>query len=242
MARKRNQTTVDMLGVTFGPLEGEPGPCVSSDNSMFYLTYDKGEEFFSIYENEVRFYKGVEDAVRRHPFYSKYIKYLIDVVGIKSCQVLPNIEIPDDKKSKVTIEMHHGPMLTLFDVAQIVTTWYRKHNCDHITTCFIANAIIEEHRLNNVRTVLLAKSVHQQVHEGNIFLNYNQGFGYTDVFLEKYKEGISDSMADKINRYIEESKENDSYDNDVLKLAEKFKQWGNNDFAEFNPEGVSYSE
>lgn len=241
MARKK-QSTVDMLGVTFGPLEGEIGPCVSSDNSMYYLTYDKGEEFFSIYENQVRFYKGVEDAVRRHPFYSKYIKYLIDVVGIKNCQVLSNIEIPDDKKSKITIEMHHGPMLTLFDVVQIVTDWYRNKNYDRITTCFIANSVLEEHRLNNVRTVLLAKSVHQQVHEGQIFLNYNQGFGYTDVFLNKYIDGVSDAMADKINRYIKECEEHDSYDNDVLKLAVKFKQWGNNDFADYNPEGVEYSE
>lgn len=241
MARNK-QNTVDMLGVTFGPLEGETGPCVSSDNSMYYLSYDKGEDFFSIYENEIRFYKGVEDAVRRHPFYNRYIKYLIDIVGIRTCQVLSNIEIPDNKKSKVTIEMHHGPMLTLFDVVQIVTTYYRKMNYEHITTCFIANVIIEEHRLNDVRTVLLSKSVHQQVHEGEIFLNYNQGFGYTDVFLEKYEKGIDDSMASKINKYIEESKEHDSYDNDVLKIAEKFKQWGNNDFADFNPEGVEYIE
>lgn len=241
MARNK-QNTVDMLGVTFGPLEGETGPCVSSDNSMYYLSYDKGEDFFSIYENEIRFYKGVEDAVRRHPFYNRYIKYLIDIVGIRTCQVLSNIEIPDNKKSKVTVEMHHGPMLTLFDVVQIVTTYYRKMNYEHITTCFIANVIIEEHRLNNVRTVLLSKSVHQQVHEGEIFLNYNQGFGYTDAFLEKYEKGIDDSMASKINKYIEESKEHDSYDNDVLKIAEKFKQWGNNDFADFNPEGVEYIE
>lgn len=241
MARKK-QSTVDMLGVTFGPLEGEPGPCVSSDNSMYYLTYDKGEEFFSIYENEIRFYKGVEDAVRRHPFYSKYIKYLIDIVGIKGCQVLSNIEIPEGKKGNVTIEMHHGPMLTLFDVVDIMTHWYRAQNYPHITTCFIANAVLEEHRLNNVRTVLLAKSVHQQVHEGEIFLNYNQGFGYTDVFLKKYEAGITDAMADKINKYIEESKAHDSFDNDVLKLAAKFKQWGNNDFADYNPDGVEYGE
>lgn len=241
MARKKS-TTVDMLGVTFGPLEGEPGPCVSSDNSMFYLSYDKGEEFFSIYENEIRFYKGVEDAVRRHPFYSKYIKYLIDVVGIRTCQVLPNVEVSDNKKSKVVIEMHHGPMLTLFDVVEIITTYYRKLNYDRITTCFIANVVIEEHRLNNIRTVLLCKSAHQQVTEGNIFLNYNQGFGYTNVFLNKYKEGISDHMANKINRYIQESIENDSYDNDVFVIASKFKQWGNNDFADYSPEGVGYKD
>lgn len=227
------KNTSEMLGVTFSPLEGEPGPCVSSDNSMYYLPYDKGEEFFSIYENEVRFYKGVEDLVRHHPFYKKYIKYLIEVVGIRSCQVMPNIEVPDDKKSKVTIEMHHGPMLTLFDVCQIITQYYLAKHCPNITTAFIANVVIEEHRLNNVRVVLLSKSVHMQVTEGNVFLNYNMGFGNTEAFLVKYKEGITKPVAEKINRYIKQSIEHDSYDNDVFKIAERFKQWGNNDFDAF---------
>lgn len=227
------KNTAEMLGVTFSPLEGESGPCVSADNSMYYLPYDKGEEFFSIYENEIHFYKGVEDLVRHHPFYKKYIKYLIEVVGIKSCQVLPNIEIPDDKKSKVTIEMHHGPMLTLFDVCQIVTQYYLAKQYAKITTAFIANVVIEEHRLNNVRVVLLAKSVHQQVTEGNVFLNYNMGFGNTEAFLVKYREGITKPVQDKINKYIQQSIEHDSYDNDVFKIAERFKVWGNNDFDAF---------
>lgn len=227
------KNTAEMLGVTFSPLEGESGPCVSSDDSMYYLSYDKGDEFFSIYENEVHFYKGVEDLVRHHPFYKKYIKYLIEVVGIKTCQVMPNIEIPDDKKSKVTIEMHHGPMLTLFDVCEIVTQYYLAKRYEHITTAFIANVVIEEHRLNNVRTVLLSKSVHQQVTEGNVFLNYNMGFGDTETFLTKYREGITKPIADKINRYIQQSIEHDSYDNDVFRIAEKFKKWGNNDFDSF---------
>lgn len=227
------KNTSEMLGVTFSPLEGESGPCVSSDNSMYYLPYDKGEEFFSIYENEVHFYKGVEDLVRHHPFYKKYIKYLIEVVGIRSCQVMPNIEVPDDKKSKVTIEMHHGPMLTLFDVCQIVTQYYLAKQCPNITTAFIANVVVEEHRLNNVRVVLLSKSVHTQVTEGNVFLNYNMGFGNTEAFLVKYREGITKPVAEKINKYIQQSIEHDSYDNDVFKIAEKFKQWGNNDFDTF---------
>lgn len=226
--------TVDMLGVTFSPLEDETGPCVSSDASMYYLPYDKGEEYFSMYENEVHFYKGVEDLVRHHPFYKTYIKYLIEVVGMKTCQVLSNIEIPDDKKSKVVIEMHHGPILTLFDIAQIVTTFWRKKSYPNITTCFIANEIIEEHRQNRIRVVLLSKSVHQQVTEGNVFLNYNMGFGDTEAFLVKYREGITRPIAEKINKYIKQSEEHDSFDNDVFKLAERFKEWGNNDFDKFN--------
>lgn len=220
----------DMHGVIFDS-DPELGPVVDSDSSLFYLLFHKNEEFFSIYENEIAFYKGVEGLVRKHPFYKKYIKYLIDVVGIRTCQVLSNIEIDENaKKQKVTLEMHHGPILTLFDIVQIICGWLRAHGDDEITTFKVAKIIMEEHRLNNIRTVLVAKSVHQQIHDENIQLNYNQGFGDTQAFLEKYKEGVSKEMRRKINKYIEWSLENDSTDNDVLKLAETLRQWGNNDF------------
>lgn len=221
----------NMHGVIF---DNDPdlGPKVDSDSSLFYLLFDKNEEFFSVYENEISFYKEVEKLVRKHPFYSKYISYLINVVGIKTCQVLSNIEMDENaKKQKVTIEMHHGPILTLFDTVMIICNWLRA-NGHELTTFKVANIVIEEHRLNNIRTVLVSKSVHQQIHEGNIQLNYQQGFGDTQAFLEKYKDGVDKEMRQKINKYISWSLENDSMDNDVLKLAETMKQWGNNDFDE----------
>lgn len=221
----------NMHGVIFDN-DPELGPKVDSDSSLFYLLFDKNEEFFSVYENEITFYKEVEKLVRKHPFYSKYISYLINVVGIKTCQVLSNIEMDENaKKQKVTIEMHHGPILTLFDTVMIICNWLRA-NGHELTTFKVANIVIEEHRLNNIRTVLVSKSVHQQIHEGNIQLNYQQGFGDTQAFLEKYKDGVDKEMRQKINKYITWSLENDSMDNDVLKLAETMKQWGNNDFDE----------
>ena len=224
----------NMHGVIFDT-DPELGPIVDAESSLFYLLFHKNEEFFSIYENEITFYKGVESLVRKHPFYAKYIKYLIDVVGIKTCQVLSNIELDENsKKQRVTIEMHHGPILTLFDIVQIVCGWLRATGDDEITTFKVAKIIIEEHRLNNIRTVLVSKSVHQQIHEGNIQLNYQQGFGNTQEFLEKYKDGVSKDMKAKINKYIEWSLENDSSDNDVLRLADTLREWGDNDFASIN--------
>ena len=169
----------DMHGVIFDQ-DPELGPKVDSDSSIFYLLFNKNEEFFSVYENEIVFYKGVESLVRKHPFYSKYINYIIDVVGIRTCQVLSNIEVEENKKKqKVTFELHHGPILTLFDTVQIVCNWLRFHGDTNITTFKVAKIIIEEHRLNNIRTVLVTKSVHQQIHENNIQLSYKQGFGDT---------------------------------------------------------------
>lgn len=221
------KTQTDMLGVIFDEgTKASDTPTVDADVSDFYLPFDKAEDFFSIYENEINFYRGVEKLVRTDPFYKKYINYLIEVVGMKTCQVLSNVEA--DGKSKVVMEMHHGPILTLFDITMIICNWYRHHGIK-ITTFDVADRILEEHQQNRVRVVLVTKTVHQQIHDGNIILNYNQGFGDTASFLMYYRDGVTRDIRDRINKYIEWSKENDSFDNGVLEVATVLKRYGNND-------------
>lgn len=220
----------EMLGVTFGNDNGLP--YVDSDNSLFYIPFYKTEEYFEIYENYCTFVKACEAMVRKSKFYKVYIKYLIEIVGMNCCQVLPNVEVDDSKG--VTIEMHHGPILTLFDICSIVLDHLRKSGDKYITTFKVADIVLEEHRLNNVRVILLSKTVHQEVHNENIMLNYRMGFGDTSTFLEKYKLGIDKNMRKKINEYIKWSLENDSCDNNVLEVADKMKVWGNNDIWDFD--------
>ena len=221
----------EMLGVIFDKDEHK-SPSIDAEHCDYYIPFDKHEDYFDIYENYVAFIKGCESLVRKHSFYSKYIKYLIDIVGIRTCQVLSNIEVGEDKK-KVTIEMHHGPILTLFDHCAIVLNYFRSINEPNITTFKVANTVIEEHRLNNVRVVLLSKSVHQQVHSDNIMLNYNVGFGDTATFLKKYAAGIDRQTRKMINTYIEWSKSNDCCDNHVLEISDTIKKY-DNDFDDFN--------
>lgn len=229
MARKEN-----MLGVIFDDYKSS-FPIVDSGNSSYYIPFYKDDEFFSSYDNYVKFVKSVEKLVRKHTFYKKYISYLINVVGMNTCQVLSNIAVPDNPKQKkdLTIEMHHGPILTLFDICSIVTNYLMNQPNTNITTFSVANIVLEEHRLNNIRVTLLTKTVHDMVHEDNIQLNYNMGFGDTATFLKKYASGVDRDMARKINKYIEWSKQNDSFDNNVLEVAETMKQYGNNDFDDF---------
>lgn len=110
----------------------------------------------------------------------------------------------------------------------IICNWYRHHGIK-ITTFDVADRILEEHQQNRVRVVLVTKTVHQQIHDGNIILNYNQGFGDTASFLMYYRDGVTRDIRDRINKYIEWSKENDSFDNGVLEVATVLKRYGNND-------------
>lgn len=220
----------EIPGIIFDNTEA---PIVDSDNSNYYLEFDKTDEYFSYYDNEVAFYKGVEKLVRKHKFIQRiYPKYLKEVVGLKTCQVMSGIEADD--KNKVKIEMHHGPILTLFDICEIVTKHMRAHEkkYPHINTFTVANEVVEQHRQNNVRVIFLSKSVHDKLHEDGIYLNYNQGFGDTLKFLELYKDGVDKDMKMKINEYIGWSMEHDSTDSDIFALSETMREWGNNDYAE----------
>lgn len=217
-----------ILGVDFTSVDNNP--VIDSDNSSYYIPFNKTDEYFDVYENRVIFIKGCEALVRKHKFYKQYINYLINVVGMNTCQVLPNIDI--DPNSKVVVEMHHGPILTLFDTCEIVLNHLLAHHDTHITTFSVANKVIEEHRLNNVRVMMVTKTVHQKIHDDSIMLNYNMGFGDTAEFLRKYSDGVDKSMRRKINAYIEWSKSNDSFDNAVLEIAENMTKY-ENDFDEF---------
>jgi hypothetical protein len=218
----------EIPGIIF---ENAKSPIVDSDNANYYLEYDKTDEYFGYYDNEIAFIKGVERMVRKHKFIQvTYPKYLKEVVGLKTCQIMPGIE--SDDKNKIRIELHHGPILTLFDICEIVTRHMRVHKYPYMNTFSVANEVVEQHRLNNVRVMFLAKSVHDKVHDEGIYINYKQGFGDTLRFLKLFKDGVNKDMKIKINEYLAWSLEHDSTDSNVLQIAETMREWGNNDYAD----------
>lgn len=222
---KKNQNKGEMLGVIFDDSDKKKGPIVDSEDSDYFLAYEKGPEYFATYENEVAFYKGVEKMVRQDQFYrSTYPKYLNEVIGLSECQVFGHIE--DTDRKSVSMEIHHGPLLTLYDIAEICTNWYRKH-VGNPTTLRIADMVLEEHRQNHVQVVKLSKTAHDAVTDGKIHLNYNQGFGDVRSFLEKYHDGITPDLAKKINRELAWSAEHDTDDREVFQLAQSMRRWEN---------------
>ena len=198
-------------------------PTLDSETSLFTLPYYKDEDYFSNLDNFVGFVKAVETTVRRSKFYSRYIRYLKDEVGLNFCQVLSNIK-QDDETDNVEIEMHHGPILTLFDYVTIVID-YMLYNNMKMNTFIVADTILEEHFKNRIQVVMLSKTVHEEVHENNVFLNTKHAFGDLNAFLDKYKDGISDEQINKINHYIELCDKYDSFDKGTLELRDKLKEW-----------------
>jgi len=198
-------------------------PTIDSEYSMFELPFYKTIDYFANIDNFVRFVKGVENMVRTSPYYKKYISYLKNDLGLNYCQVLSNIK-SESEKEKIEIHMHHGPILTLFDVVSIVTDSLLARD-EKVNTFIVADKVIEEHFNNNIQVVMLSETVHEEVHANNIFINLKQAFGDINTFIKKYRDGLNDEYIDKINKYIETSLKYDSFDNETLKLRETIKCW-----------------
>jgi hypothetical protein len=189
----------------------QTNPTIDSDESYYEIPFYKDADYMFSLENEVAFIKAVERMVRTSKYYSRYIAHLKVDLGMNFCQVKGNISEDEDSSITDLIEMHHGPIFTLFDVVSIILNYMLVKGMK-ITTFSVANKVLEEHFKHRVQTVMLCETVHQLVHDNKIFLNYRQGFGDLYSFLETYYEGLDDTQIYKINDYIEKCKKYDSND------------------------------
>ena len=192
-------------------------PTIDSANSMYQIPLYKDVEYFSNIESYVNFIKGCERVVRNNDRYKKYIYYLKNVVGLNHCQVLSGIE--PDEGGKIDIEMHHGPIFTLYDYCEIILEYFIVKKWK-ISTFRIADLVLEEHQKNHIQVVMLLSTVHEEVHNRNIFINYQQAWGDLNAFVKKYGIAMSDNLKEKLNKYIDRSMMYDSNDFGVLKLSD----------------------
>lgn len=189
-------------------------PIVDAKASYYQIPYFKDQDYFSNTESYVAFIKGCERAVRTDDRYKKYINYLKKEVKLDRCQVLKNITDVD-----CPIEMHHGPIFTLFDYCAIVLEYFLYKGWK-VTTFRIADAVLAEHEANRIHVVMVSETVHEEIHNGDIFINYHQAFGNLEAFLKKYSCAMSDEYKEAVNRYVDRSLLHDSTDFGVLDLNE----------------------
>lgn len=193
--------------------ERDGSAVVDSDQSYYQIPFNKSKEYFESLSNWTNFVKGVEREVRGSDKYSKYISYLKKECKLDHCMVLRNIDDDD-----ADIEMHHGPILPLFDVCAIVTEYFLKKGWK-TNTFRVAKQVIQDHHDNMIQVVMLSATIHQEVHAHNIFINYHQAWGDMNKFINKYRDAISDDYKYKINRYLDKCLLHDTNDNDVLTLS-----------------------
>lgn len=187
-------------------------PIVDARASFYQIPFFKDDEYFNSIDSYTAFIKGCERIVRQNDRYSKYISYLKKEVKLNKCQVLKDIDDLD-----ASIEMHHGPIFTLYDICAIVVEYFLAKKWK-ITTFKIADVVLTEHQKNRIQVVMLSSSIHEQVHQRNIFINMNQAYGNLPEFLKKYGPYMPDEYKEKLNNYIDRSMLKDSSDFGLLEL------------------------
>ena len=197
---------------------------VGSNLLPFEIQYHKDSKFLMILDNYVNFIKGCERFIRRSNDYNHYVATLKEL-GFTHCQVLGNIDSSmGEPGHDVSVEMHHGPIFTLFDYCACIVSHMIKHN-KKVNTPKVSKIIMDEHWNGNIQTVMLSTSVHQAVDSGKLFINLNQAFGNLNQFIKKYEDGLTEHQKGKINKYIQLSKKYKSTDNGIFDLQETMHSW-----------------
>lgn len=196
--------------------------------NYFELDYYVNKDTFFDEKSYIKFIKAVENIVRTSDEYTEYKANLMTYYGLDKCAILGNIQSKDDSGSRrdSLIEMHHGPIFTLFDVCDIILSTLIKQD-KNITTFLLARRVLEEHFLNNIQVVMLSQTVHELVHKGKIFIHPNQAFGNIEAFMNRYNLGITDEHKEKYNELMELAEEGCANDNGLLAFN-GLKDWSNN--------------
>ena len=185
---------------------------IDSPIAPYQLIMFKDEDYLSNYDNYVGFVKGIEHTVRNNDRYKKYINYLKKKIKLNKCQILKNVTDED-----ASIEMHHGPIFTLYDVCAIVLEYYIMKGWK-ISTFSVADTVLEEHMRNRVGVIMVSTTMHEEIHEKNIFIHYKQAWGDLNAFTKKYADAMSDEYREQLNRYIDRCLLYDSNDFGILEL------------------------
>ena len=191
--------------------KGNFSKCVGArDDKLDFITFYKPKEYFDTSENYTSFIKACEKMVRGHEDYTNYKDWLMRVMGLNFCQVSTEIYDTDAE-----IEMHHGPLFTLYDYCTIILN--KQVSCNQkVTTFSVADEVLDEHFALRVQTVMLAVTNHEAVHNRDIWLNIKQGFGDISGFIEKYKDYLTDEQKYRIHKYVSLCEVNDSFDNNIF--------------------------
>ena len=173
----------------------------------YYLPFDKSPIDFSDPKIREKFIKSVEQRVRTSKLYKAYVAYLKVDCGMENCAVFGNVS--STEKSKTKIEMHHGPVFTLYDYVDIVLTKFFVEKKE-VNSFDVAAEVLDLHRRKLVQTVMLSESVHKTMDDPKHapFLSLDMCFGDLYGFCKEYGSYFSPTHRNNLKRYLNSYKYN----------------------------------
>lgn len=199
-------------------------PIISSSNSPFVLQFKQTKESLLDLEVYKNFLDNAISRFRKSRTYKNY-KYFLIQLGLNRCQIHGNIT-----SEMATIEMHHN-MLTIFDIAMIITSHIINTVPDGLTTMDLVKLLKIEHTNHHVQLVMLSLTDHQLYHNTEqLDIPPDMCFGNWFAFLKKYRYGISKDIAYKVLFYLKDFEDRDFGNNyDILEVRDEILRW-----AEYN--------
>lgn len=198
---------MDLPGIQY---EGGIERAITSDDTTDAIMMYRPREAFVEDAPYKAFVKDVERMVRTSGDYKAFVNWMKNVLGINFCQVSSKIIDGD-----ATIEMHHGPIFTLFDYTAVILN-HMLMSGEKVSTFRVASRVIDEHFAGRVQVVMLAVTNHEAISNRDLFLNVRQGIGNVDGFIKKYAAALDDEQKYKIWAYINFSKTNETFDTGIL--------------------------
>lgn len=142
--------------------------------------------------------KKIEKFVRSSTEYREYIRFLKEEIDMNQCAFFKGITRED-----ASLEIHHSP-LTLYDITTILFNYVHTNNIS-CTPFDVAEKVMEAHFEGLVGLIPLTYTVHELVHNGDIFIPVNYVYGDVKGFYEKYKDYFTQEQKDLLKQNIEET-------------------------------------
>lgn len=184
----------------------------AEDDPFASISFYKDIDYFQDEVLYTKFVKNCERMIRTSKDYKIFISYIKNVLGFNFCMAQSQISDKD-----ATIEMHHGPIFTLYDITSVILNNFLKTG-RKINSYRITDAVIQEHFALRVQVVMLAVTNHEAFHNRDLFLNVRQGIGNLTEFIKMYSDCLDDIHKYKLWNYINLCKSNPSFDRGYLDI------------------------
>lgn len=165
------------------------------------LGYDLSDE-----KSKINFVKYIEKIIRGSFEYKKMIEFLRDKIDMNHCAFFKDV---NNKINGITIEIHHEPF-SLYDVTYIVLQMYMDEGYP-LKPSNIAEEVMLLHFFGMIGLIPLSKTVHELVHDSQIFIPITHVFGNVEKFYRQYFKYMSPQQKEilaksiKISKQLEES-------------------------------------
>ena len=173
---------------------------VKGTNSIYCESF-----YFQDYLDEKlahKFIKSTEAIIRQSKEYNDYLSLLKTNYNILNFDnVLSHINSSD-----ATIEIHHYP-LTLYDIVDVLMTYHIAHK-ENFTSFSLAKEIMNLHFKQQIGFVPLTKTNHELAHSEGLFISFKQVFGDWRKFCLDYKDGLNETITERLNKLEELSNAN----------------------------------